>query len=125
MKITPNLFVESIEEALPFWIGILGFTKTVEVPEGDRIGFVILNHGDAEIMLQSIASVAKDVPAFVPDSPVSGQALFIEVDSAAFTEIVKALKDYPIAMEQRTTFYGMTEIGVRAPDGHIVVFATR
>ena len=25
-----------------FWIGRLGFTKTVEVPEGDRIGFVML-----------------------------------------------------------------------------------
>jgi catechol 2,3-dioxygenase-like lactoylglutathione lyase family enzyme len=129
MKITPNLFVQSIEEALPFWIGRLGFTKTVEVPledsKADRIGFVILNHGEAELMLQSIESVAKDVPAFVPDFPVSGQGLFIEVDSAAFAAIVKALDGYPIALEQRTTFYGMTEIGVRAPDGHIVVFATR
>jgi hypothetical protein len=28
-------------------------------------------------------------------------------------------------MEDRTTFYGMREIGVRDPDGHIVIFAKR
>ena len=124
MKITPNLFVQSIEGALPFWVGRLGFTKTVEVPEGDRIGFVILHRGDAELMLQSLPSLAKDIPAFVPDSPTGGQALFIEVNPADYAGIVKSLEGYPIAMPERDTFYGMKEIGVKAPDGHIVVFAT-
>jgi hypothetical protein len=125
MKITANLFVQSIEEALPFWIGRLGFTKTTEVPEGDRIGFVILNRGEAELMLQSIPSLAKDIPAFVPDSPTSGQSLFIEVDPIDFTNILKSLEGYPIAMPERTTFYGMKEIGVKAPDGHIVILAAK
>ena len=66
MKITTLLFQESIEDALPFWVDRMGFEKTVEVPEGDRIGFVILVQNGAELMLQSIESVRKDVPAFAP-----------------------------------------------------------
>ena len=42
MKITPILVVEEIEPSLKFWVDKLGFAKTVEVPEGDKLGFVIL-----------------------------------------------------------------------------------
>ena len=31
-KITPVLLVNEIESILPFWIGRLGFAKTIEVP---------------------------------------------------------------------------------------------
>jgi len=41
-KLTPVLFVEKIESVLPFWRQHLGFIKTGEVPEGDRLAFVIL-----------------------------------------------------------------------------------
>jgi uncharacterized glyoxalase superfamily protein PhnB len=34
-------------------------------------------------------------------------------------------KGYPIALPERTTFYGMREIGVIDPAGHTVIFAAR
>ena len=34
-KVTPVLYVEEIEPALPFWMDRLGFEKTAEVPHGD------------------------------------------------------------------------------------------
>jgi hypothetical protein len=40
-----------------------------------------------------------------------------------FADVVKRLAGYPIALPERTTFYGMREIGVLAPGGHVVVFA--
>ena len=40
-KLTPILYVEEIEPAIPFWTA-LGFEKTAEVMEADRLGFVIL-----------------------------------------------------------------------------------
>ena len=67
-KLTPNLIVDKIEDSLPFWVQRLGFEKTVEVPAGERLGFVILQRGDVELMLQSRASLAKDVPA-IADGP--------------------------------------------------------
>jgi hypothetical protein len=61
-RITPVLFVKEIEPALPFWVEKLGFTKTIEVPHGNKLGFVALQKGTTEVMYQSYASVAEDMP---------------------------------------------------------------
>src|SRR5262245_48139271 len=116
MKITPVLIVDEIEKSLPFWVDRMGFVKTVDVPEGDRLGFVILVCDGAELMLQSIESVKKDVPQFMPKAKSNNVGLFIEVQD--FGDIVKRLDGYAIAMPERTTFYGMREIGVFEPSGH-------
>ena len=121
MKITAVLMTEEIEACLPFWVDRMNFAKTVEVPEGDRLGFVILAREGAELMLQTVESVRKDDAAFAPDGPPRGSGLFIEVSD--FADVVKRLAGYPIAMPERTTFYGMREIGVFTPGGHVVVFA--
>jgi len=120
MKITAVLVVERIEDSLPFWVDRMGFTKTVEVPEGDRLGFVILARYEAELMLQTIESVRKDVPALAPESP-NRASLFIEVEN--FEDTLERLRGYPIAMPERTTFYGTREVGVFEPSGNPVIFA--
>lgn len=121
MKITAVLLVDSIEKSLPFWVDRMGFTKTAEVPDGNRLGFVMLLRDGAELMLQTIESVRKDAPQFVPQSAGYNVGLFVQVQD--FADVLKRLEGYPIAMADRTTFYGMREIGVREPNGHIVTFA--
>jgi uncharacterized glyoxalase superfamily protein PhnB len=123
MKITAVLIVEEVESSLPFWVERMGFEKTVEVPEGSRIGFAILVKDGAELMVQSVASVRKDEPKFAPTGPPNGVTLFVEVDD--FSDTLTRLLGYPIVMEERTTFYGMREIGVRDPAGNSVIFAKR
>lgn len=123
MKITAVLMVDSVEKSLPFWIDRMGFVKTVDVPEGNTIGFAILVRNGAELMLQSIESIRKDAPQFVPEAPACNTGLFIEVDD--FPDTLARLNGYPIALPERTTFYGMREIGVREPSGHVVIFAAR
>ena len=123
MKITPVLIVQEIEKSLPFWIDRLGFAKVAEVPEGDRLGFVILVRDGAELMLQSLESVRKDAPQFAPKTQSNSVGLFIEVED--FADTLKRLEGYPVALPERTTFYGMREIGVHEPSGHTVVFAVR
>lgn len=118
-KITPVLIVESIEDCLPFWVERFGFTKTVEFPVGDRLGFVILNHGPVEVMLQSRASVAEDAPALAREAYRS--ALYIEV--ADLAPIVRAAQGLEIVVPERTTFYGAREIGVRDPASNVISFA--
>ena len=123
MKITAVLIVEEIEKSLPFWVDRMGFTKTVDVPEGDRLGFVILVRDGAELMLQTVESVRKDAPQFAPESRSNSVGLFVEV--ADFEDVLKRLNGYPIALADRTTFYGMREVGVFEPGGHTVIFAAR
>jgi hypothetical protein len=119
-KLTPVIMVDAIERCLPFWER-LGFAKTAEVPEGDRLGFVILQKDSVEVMYQTYESVEKDAAGLVPQSHGAGAALFIEVSDVG--SIQRALDGLEIVVPRRQTFYGMDEIGVREPGGHVVMFA--
>jgi len=120
-KLTPVLFVERIESVLPFWIQHLGFIKTVEVPDGEKLAFVILQQGSAEVMYQSFASVDKDLPAIAADIRKGPTFLYLEVDDL---EAVKAaISGMAVYLPERTTFYGSREIGVKDPAGHFITFA--
>jgi uncharacterized glyoxalase superfamily protein PhnB len=120
-KLTPVLFVERIEPVLPFWTQHLGFIKTVEVPEGDRLAFVILQQGQVEVMYQTFASAEKDLPAIVTAVRKGPSFLYLEVDD--LQPIKAAVKGMEIYLAERTTFYGSREIGVKDPAGHFITFA--
>ncbi len=119
-KLTPVLYVEEIEPALPFWMERLGFEKTTEVPHGDRLGFVILQKGGVEIMYQTRDSVREDVPA-LGEVPMRGSMLFVEVDDLDAVE--RALAGIEPVTPRRKTFYGSEELIVREPAGNVVTFA--
>ena|ERR687891_1104263 len=118
-KLTPLLAVEAIAPSLPFWVDALGFTKTVEVPHDDAVGFVILEKDGYEVMMQSIASMKADVPAAVP-SP-GGSVLYLEIEDLSAIE--EAVAGYELLVARRKTFYGAEEIFVREPGGNVVGFA--
>jgi uncharacterized glyoxalase superfamily protein PhnB len=118
-KLSPILAVEVIEASLAFWMDALGFTKTVEVPHDDALGFVILEKDGYEVMMQTIASIESDVPAAVP--PAGASLLYIEVEDLSAIE--EAVADYELLVGRRKTFYGAEEIFVREPGGNVVGFA--
>lgn len=118
-KLTPLMMVDAIEPCLGFWER-LGFARTIELPEGDALGFVILVKDDLEIMYQSTASVTGDIPALA-STPKGGTLLFIEVSD--LDAVIAVVGDAPRVFERRKTFYGMDEIGVREPGGNAITFA--
>jgi hypothetical protein len=77
-KLAPVIMVDAIEPCVPFWER-LGFAKTAEVPEGDRLGFVILAKDSVEVMYQTHESVQKDAAGLVPRAHGHGAGFFIEV----------------------------------------------
>ena len=120
-KLTPNLFVDSVEAQLPFWVDTLGFERTVSVPESqgsEKLGFVILVSGLTEVMIQTWSSIEADI-GWKDRTAMS--SLFIETDN--IYDIEECLGELPKVIERRTTFYGATEIGVRDPAGNLVIFA--
>jgi uncharacterized glyoxalase superfamily protein PhnB len=121
MKISPVLYVEKIEPSLPFWMDRLGFEKTVEVPEGDRLGFVILIREGFEVMLQTFESLKSDRGGDLSVGTGS-TSLFIEVPD--FAAVRSKLDGLEVIMPERVAFYGMREISVREPGGHVVCIAS-
>ena len=121
-RITAVLLVKEIEPVIPFWIDRLGFTKTIEVPDGNRLGFVAFQKGATEVMYQTYESVEKDAPKQVSETARKGPSyLYMEVDN--LDAALAAMKDAKIVMPVRTAFYGMKEFSVQDPGGHFVTFA--
>jgi len=120
-KITPILFAEEIEPCLKFWVERLGFEKTIDVPEGSKLAFAILEKGGIELMYQTFASAEKDVSAVSPEVRKGPSFLYVEVEK--LEEIITTMKGAEVIMPVRTTFYGAKEIGIKDPAGHIITFA--
>jgi uncharacterized glyoxalase superfamily protein PhnB len=120
-KITPILFAEEIEPCLKFWMERLGFEKTVDVPEGNKLAFAILQKGGVELMYQTYASAEKDVSSVGPELRKGPSFLYVEV--ANLDEIITAVKGTEVVVPVRTTFYGAKEVGIKDPAGHIITFA--
>lgn len=130
-KLTPVIIVDQIEPCLPFWIERLGFQKTAEVPEGEKLGFIMLDKGDVQVMYQTRSSIAKDLGTAVAPSGHSASGsvnlskdlmtLYIQVEKLDL--VIAALKGIEVVVPERKTFYGAREFGVREPAGIVVVFA--
>ncbi|HYL09410.1 MAG TPA: VOC family protein [Candidatus Acidoferrales bacterium] len=120
-RITPVLYVEEIEPCLKFWTERMGFANAAQVPDGNKIGFVMLQKDGTEIMYQTFASQEKDAPAIAQMARKGPTFLFIEVEK--LDPIIAAMKGVALALPERKTFYGSREIGVKDPAGHFIIFA--
>lgn len=120
-KITPILFAEEIESCIEFWTQRMGFTKIVEVPEGEKLGFAMLEKDGLELMYQSYASVEKDNPATAAVVKQGPTFLYIDVDD--LSQALAAVGNAEVVMPVRTTFYGAREFGIKDPVGHHIIFA--
>ncbi len=120
-RITPVLFAEEIEPCVKFWVERMDFQKTVEVPDGSKLAFAMLQKGNVELMYQTYASADKDVPALARSVREGHTFLYVEVES--LDETIAAVKGAEVVVPVRTTFYGAKEISVKDPAGHFVTFA--
>ncbi len=122
MKITAVLVVPEIEPVLPLWEA-LGFTRTAEVPHGDRLGFVILAGDGAEVMYQTVDSVRADEPKSLEGPrPLAASGLFVEVANLAET-VAKLPAGTDVFVARRQTPYGATETILRDAAGNVIVLA--
>ena len=120
-KITPILFAEELEPCIQFWTEKVGFQKTVEVPEGNKIAFVILEKNGLELMYQSFASAEKDNATTGAAARKGPSFLYVEV--ADIDAALAAVKGAEIVMPMRTTFYHAREFGIKDPAEHYLIFA--
>jgi len=121
-KSTPILHVESVEPGVNFWTERFGFKKTIEVPEGDRLGFVALENGAVEVMYQTYSGMKAD-PADPLAQAVEQGPSFLFMEVSDINAVEESLKDAEIVQPIHETFYGAKEIVVKEPGGHFVIFS--
>jgi len=120
-KSTPILHVKTVEPSLHFWTERFGFTATIQVPEGDHLGFVAIESGPIELMYQTyegmkgagnlLAKAAEQGPSFI----------FMEVPDIKV--VVNALDDADVVQGLHETPYGAKEVVAKEPGGHFVIFS--
>jgi uncharacterized glyoxalase superfamily protein PhnB len=119
-KSTPILHVKAVEPGLKFWTERFGFNLTIQVPEGDHIGFAAIDNGTVELMYQTYEGMKEAGP--LAEAVAQGPS-FIFMEVADINEIRKALQQTEIVQDMHETFYGAQEIIAREPGGHYVIFS--
>lgn len=128
--IIPNLMVADIAVSAAFYRDVLGFTvlfsvspdrqtrSPAEAPAPGDVFAIVERDGD-QIMLQTAASLAEDLPVFRPDmTPALSGAVYIrDVDPAALRP---SIPDAIILKDIETTWYGMKEMHLQDPDGYVI-----
>ena len=92
-KSTPVLHVRTVEPSVKFWRERFGFKTTIQVPEGNHVGFAAIDNGSVELMYQTYEGMKGD-----PASPLAKAA------------------------EQGPSFIFM-EVIAKEPGGHFVIFS--
>lgn len=121
-KLTPNVMVEDVNATIEFYTTVLGFALVVSVPETGKFNWALLKSGEAEIMLQTRASLGEELPLFA-ELPIGGALTFY-----IHTDNVQALREKvqgkaKIVQDLHTTFYGATEFALQDCNGYILAFA--
>jgi hypothetical protein len=117
-KLTTLLVVDAIEPLLPTWKK-LGYEIAVRVPDKGPCGFVILSGNAGQLMMQTRASLADDLPGVLKLGP--SFLLYADVKSVDAAE--NAVAGARVIVSKRTTFYRATETWVELEGGQIVGFA--
>ena len=124
--IVPNLMVSDMRAAIAFYRDLLGMTVTMMLTpdrsmhtdgDGQDAYFATLEWQGSQLMLQTRQSLAEELPGFdAPPSPAGtvyfrGFAPDAIADRVGAGQIVKG----PVLQ-----WYGMKELYLRDPDGHII-----
>jgi catechol 2,3-dioxygenase-like lactoylglutathione lyase family enzyme len=127
--ITSNLMVADMVRSIAFYRDVLGMSVKFTVSpdrettfgngDGTNAAFAILEWNGAELMLQTQASLAEELPMFAGPSipPPSGAIYFRGLHPDTVKERVQQAE---IVKGPFLQWYGMRELYLRDPDGHIV-----
>ena len=119
-KSTPILHVNAVEPGVKFWTERFGFKTTIQVPEGNHIGFAAIDNGSVELMYQTYEGMKGDGP--LSKAAEQGPS-FIFMEVLDIHAIREALQQEEILQDVHGTPYGAKEIIAKEPGGHYVIFS--
>ena len=121
-KSTPILHVKTVEPSVKFWTERFGFKTTIQVPEGNHIGFAAIESGSIELMYQTYEGMKGDTSNPLAKAADQGPS-FIFMEVPDINAVVKALDGAEIVQGMHDTSYGAKEVVAIEPGGHFVIFS--
>ncbi len=119
-RVTAVLFVDRVEPTADFFKRV-GFAATIEVREGNGVGFALLEREGAQLMVETRDNERESTALRAVTRQSRGAVVFFEVDD--LDAVVDVLRDAPVLVERHSTFYGADEITYTEPGGNLVTFA--
>ena len=119
-SVTPVLFVDRVEPTRDFLLKA-GFSVLFDVPEGDRLGFVGMGAGGAQVMVETRGNANEGPNLRELTRQARHAVVFIEVDD--LDAIIAAMKGEKVVVERHPTFYKADEISYQEPGGNVITFA--
>jgi hypothetical protein len=122
LRITPLLYVDEIENCLPFWIDGLGFEKVLGVEDGGKLLFALLRKEEQELMLNSRVLIRRESP-LVADFTKPNAPIYVDVETLSSAR--ELAKKYDVIVPEYKTSYGTHEMILQEPGGNLVWFASQ
>ena len=126
--IVPNLMVTDMARSIAFYRDVVGLTVTMMVTadrqmltdgDGSSAVFAMLDFEGGQLMLQTNASLAQELPVFAADQrPVPAGTVYIRGQHPE--SVAGRVSPDQVVKGPFQQWYGMVEIYLRDPDGHII-----
>jgi len=121
-SLSPNVIVDDVNAAVAYYIDTLGFNLITSVPESGKYNWAMVMRDGVTLMFQSLESIQEDMPSLKIETKGSLGTFFIRMTGIdALYQSVKGKAT--IAVEMRTTFYGMKEFTIEDLTGYFLTFA--
>ncbi len=120
-SLSPNIFVENMNETIDFYRSI-GFQLEMTVPEtGNDFIWAMAMNGEVTFMFQTFASLGEELPDI---SRKSGGSLLFYIKLKKIREFFELIKDKVTVLKPlETTFYGATEFSILDNNNYVLTFA--
>ncbi|WP_282609209.1 glyoxalase/bleomycin resistance/extradiol dioxygenase family protein [Pelagibius sp. Alg239-R121] len=130
--IIPNLLVTDMRRSIEFYRDTLAMTLIMAVSRDREIlsdgdckdgAFVILEWNGGQLMLQTAASLADELPVFDGgEKPTaSGTIYFRDLHP---NDVLERVSEDQIVKGPTLQWYGMMELYLRDPDGYVICIGT-
>lgn len=127
--IVPNLMVRDVGRSIRFYRDTLGMSLAMTVSpdrevgwpgDGEGAAFALLEWEGAQLMLQTAASLSAELPAAFEADPTPAPSGTIYFRGLHPDEVFERLAPGEIVKGPAPSWYGMTELYVRDPDGYVL-----
>lgn len=119
-SLSPNIFVRDISATMAFYEK-LGFATSARVPDGGEPVWVMMTHGQVNIMFQTFNSIEGMLPVV---SRTDGGSLLLYIRMKGIRAFFDRIKDnVEVLTGLEKTFYGATEFSIRDLNHYMLTFA--